>query len=86
MVYLKCGLLGEGTVQLVLSGKAFQALQALWQILLPELLSFAAESDSSYHDQLSANPERIAELIVCLKQERFHKLFTDFTIGVKLMM
>ena len=90
-VWLESGLLGEGAVQLVLSGKAYNkamrahklTLQALWRLLLPTFLLFAAESDKKCHDEVSAmaaddNPETIPELITCLKQERFHKLLKDF--------
>ena len=90
-VWLEAGLLGEGAVQLVLSGKAYNkamrahklTLQALWRLLLPTFLLFAAESDKECHDEVSAmaadeNLERIPELITCLTKERFQKLLKDF--------
>lgn len=90
-VWLESGLLGEGAVQLVLTGKAYNkamrahklTLQALWRIFLPTFLLFAAESDKEGHDEVSAmavddNPEIIPELITYLKQERFDKILKDF--------
>lgn len=90
-VWLESGLLGEGAVQLVMSGKAYNkamrahklTLQALWQLMLPTLLLFAAESRDECHNEISAmaaddNPEMIPQLITCLKQEQFHSLLKDF--------
>lgn len=90
-VWLECGLLGEGAVQLVLSGKAYSkamrahklTVQALWRLLLPTFLLFAAESNKECYDEVSAmaaddNPERIPELIACLRQEMFHIVLKDF--------
>ena len=90
-VWLDSGLFGEGAVQLVLSEKAYNkamrahklTLQSLWQIVVPTLLSFVAESDEECHKEISAmaaddKPERIPELITFLKQERFQNLLKDF--------
>ena len=90
-LWLESGLLGEGAIQLVLSGKAYNkgmrahklTVQALWRILMPTFLSFAAESDVECHDEVSAmvktdSPEQIAELIALLKQDRFHMLLQEF--------
>lgn len=90
-VWLESGLLGEGAVQLVMFGKAYNkamrahklTLQALWRILLPAFLSFAEESDKDCHDEVAAmaaadEPESIPQLITSLKSERFHKLLNDF--------
>jgi hypothetical protein len=90
-VWLESGLLGEGAVQLVMSGKAYNkamrahklTLQALWRILLPAFLSLVEESDKDFHDEMVAmaaddEPESIPELITGLKSERFHKLLKDF--------
>lgn len=90
-VWLESGLLGEGAVQLVMLGKAYNkamkahklTLQALWRTLFPAFLSFAEESDKDCHDEVAAiaaadEPESIPELITSLKSERFHKLLKDF--------
>ncbi|XP_063763531.1 uncharacterized protein LOC134880508 [Eleginops maclovinus] len=90
-VWLESGLLGEGAVMLVMSGKAYNkgmrahklTLQALWQLLLPTFLAFAAESNKECHDEISAmaadeNPEMIPQLITYLKQEQFDSLLKDF--------
>jgi len=81
-VWLESGILGEGAVQLVLSGKAYNkamrahklTLQALWRILVPTFLLFVAESDNDCYDDISATAsddslERIAELLTCLKHK-----------------
>ena len=75
-VWLESGMLGEGALQLAMSGKAFNkamrahklTLQAMWQILLPKFIRFAAESDKECHDEVSAmaagdHPEGIQGLI-----------------------
>ena len=90
-VWLESGLLGEGAVQLVMAGKAYNkamrahklTLQALWRILLPKFLLYAEESDKECHDGVAAmaadeDQERIPELITRLKEERFHRLLQDF--------
>jgi len=90
-VWVDSGLLGQGTVELVRAGKAYNkgmrahklTLQALWRIVAPTFLVFVAEMDKECHDQLSkmavdANPEQIPEMITFLMQEQFNKLMKDF--------
>ena len=90
-VWVESGLLGQGTLERVLVGKAYNkamrahklTLQVLWRLLMPTLLSFVAETDKECHDEVYSmaaddNPEQIPALISCLKQGRFQKLLEDF--------
>ena len=58
-------------------------LQALWQILLPTFLVFAAESNKECHDEVSGMVaddilELILQLITYLKKKQFDSLLKDF--------
>ena len=90
-VWVESGLLGQGTVERILAGKAYNkgmrahklTLQALWHIVAPTFLLFVAEVDRECHDQLSNmaaddNRERILEMITFLMQDKFHKLMKEF--------
>ena len=89
-VWIESGLLGEGAAHLVLSGKAYTkamrahklTLQALWRILMPSFLAFLDEKDNELHSKLvemiNDTPERITELISCLKQDCSSKVLNQF--------
>lgn len=90
-VWVESGLLGQGTVVLVLAGKAYNkvmrahelTLQALWHLLMPSHLSFVAKADEDCHVCISRmatddDPQKIPELITFLDQEKFWKLLDDF--------
>lgn len=90
-VWLESGILGEGAIQLVMSGKAYNkamrahklTVQALWRVLLPAFLSFAEELDKNCFDAVAAmvadeDIENIPELIATLKSEGFQKLLENF--------
>ncbi len=90
-VWMESGLLGQGPVELVLAGKAYNkamrahklTLQALWRLLMPSLLCFAAEADDDLHTCLSRmangdDPQTITELISFLDQEKVRNLLHDF--------
>ena len=59
-MWLESGLLGAGTVKLVLSGKAYNkgmrayklTVQALWRLSMPTFLSFLSESHSECQVEL----------------------------------
>lgn len=84
-------MLGQGTVELVMAGKAYNkamrahklTLQALWRLLMPSLLSFVAEADEEFHTCLSRmatddDPQTITELSTFLVQEMVRNLLHDF--------
>ncbi|KAJ8886123.1 hypothetical protein PR048_012332 [Dryococelus australis] len=90
-VWLKSGLLGQGAVERVLAGNAYNkimrahklTLQALQRILVPKFPLYIAEADNEYHTKLFAlvndeTPKRIPELVSLLMQERVRKLLADF--------
>ncbi|KAJ8893011.1 hypothetical protein PR048_005592 [Dryococelus australis] len=90
-VWLESGLLGQGAVELVLAGKAYNKymrahklpLQPLWRILVPTFLPFLTESNNDYHTELfilvnDETPERIPELVSLLMQERVRNLLAAF--------
>ncbi len=90
-VWIESGLLGPGTAELVLSGKAYNkgmrvhklTLQALWRMLMPRILDYIEESDVEYYEQISSmcddpDPGMTTELAALLKHERFQKPLEEF--------
>ena len=90
-VWGEMGLLGPGAVELDLAGKAYnkamrahkRTLQALWRLLMPNLLSCVAEADVDCHACLSRmaaddDSQTVPELITCLDQDKFWKLLAGF--------
>ena len=59
-IWVESGLLGQGTTEKALSGRAYNkamrahklTLQALWRLLIPGLLNFVEQSDKECYDQL----------------------------------
>ncbi len=88
-VWIEGGLLGQGTAERVLSGKAYNkgmrahklTLQALWRLMMPRLLEYVRSSDTEYSHQLSAlidDPDATSELRDLLKHDHFQGRLDEF--------
>ena len=88
-VWVESGLLGQGTVERVLAGKAYNkamrahklTLQALWRLLMPILLSFVEQVDDNCYSfllRMAADPQNTTELISYLQQDIFKNILNDF--------
>ena len=85
-MWVESGLFGQGTVELVLAGKDYNkamrahklTLQALWRLLMPNVLSHIEDVDTDCHGFLSSlsDDDNLTNVERLLKSENIDKLRT----------
>ena len=83
-VWVECQLLGPNSAEQVLAGKAYSrglrahkiTFQAMWRILLPQLLDYAKDSDNEFANQL--NNDNTEELVLILATNQFKTPLQSF--------